>query len=144
MRTAPPLRPVGDPADPTGMMINPTAARTVCGRPCPLPEREQCPHGQKVRGYTHRMSFTEYPRVIGPIQRGTAAWKILYAARTASERTNRDDQEVIDHGHPPKLRGLKAFRFAGAIRTVAHLLRRALQFVLDVTYTLGKLPLART
>ena len=90
------------------------------------------------------MSFTEYPRLIGPIQRGTEAWKILYAARTASERTNSYDQEVIDNGHPPKLRGLKAFRFAGAMRTVAHLLRRALQFVLDVTYTLGKLPLART
>ena len=111
----------------------------VCGLQCPLPERAQCPHGQKVRGYTHRMSFTEYPRLIGPIQRGTKAWKILYAARTASERTNSYDQEVIDTGRPPKLRGLRAFRFCGAIRTVAHLLRRALQFVLDVTYTWGKL-----
>ena len=116
----------------------------VCGLPCPLHERERCPHGQKVHGYTHRMSFTEYPRLIGPIQRGTEHWKILYAARTASERTNRYDQEVLNNGCPPKLRGLKAFRFLGAIRTVAHLLRRALHFVLDVTYTLGKLPLART
>lgn len=116
----------------------------VCGRPCPLPERERCPHGQKVRGYTHRMSFTEYPRLIGPIQRRTEAWKVLYAARTASERTNSYDQEVIDKGRPPKLRGLKAFRFLGAIRTVAQLLRRALQFVLDVTYTLGRLPGAKT
>ena len=90
------------------------------------------------------MAFTEYPRVIDPMQRGTAAWKSLYAARTASERTTSYDQEVIDHGRPPKLRGLKAFRFAGAIRTVAHLLRRAVHFILDVTYTLGKLPLART
>jgi hypothetical protein len=32
----------------------------------------------------------------------------------------------------------------GAIRTVAHLLRRALHFVLDVTHTLGKLPGAKT
>ena len=116
----------------------------VCGLQCPVSEREQCPHGQKVRGYTHRMSFTAYPRLIGPLQRGTEAWKILYAARTASERTNSYDQEVIDNGRPPKLRGLKAFRFAGAIRTVAHLLRRALPFVLDVTYTLGKLPWAKT
>jgi len=116
----------------------------VCGLPCPLQEREQCPHGQKVRGYTHRMSFTQYPRLIGPLQRGTEDWKLLYAARTASERTNSYDQEVIDNGRPPKLRGLKAFRFWGAIRTVAHLLRRALQFVLDVTYTLGKLPWAKT
>ena len=38
----------------------------------------------------------------------------------------------------PKLRGLKAFRFAGAIRTLAHLLRRALTFILDVTYTMGQ------
>ena len=116
----------------------------VCGLPCPWPERERCPHGQKVRGYTRRMAFTAYPRLIGPMQRGTEAWKILYAARTASERTNSYDQEVIGTGRPQKLRGLRAFRFCGAIRTVAHLLRRALQFVLDVTYTLGKLPRAQT
>jgi hypothetical protein len=81
---------------------------------------------------------------MGPIQRGSEAWKVLYPARTARERTNRDDQEVIDHGRPPKLRGLKAFRFWGAMRTVAHLLRRALHFVLEVTQTLGKLPGAKT
>jgi hypothetical protein len=116
----------------------------VCGLQCPQEERTRCPHGQKVRGYTHRMSFAEYPRLIGPIQRGTETWKILYAVRTASERTNSYDQEVIDHGRPPKLRGLQALRFLGAIRTVAHLLRRAFQFVLDVTSTLGKLPRAQT
>ena len=38
------------------------------------------------------------------------------------------------------MRGLQAFRFAGAIRTLAQLLRRAQNFVLDVTYTLGKVP----
>jgi hypothetical protein len=116
----------------------------VCGLPCPLQERERCPHGQKVRGYTHRMSFAEYPRLVGPIQRGTEAWQILYAARIASERTNSYDQEVIAKGRSPKLRGLQAFRFSGAMRTLAHLLRRALHFVLDVTYTLGKLPRAMT
>jgi hypothetical protein len=111
----------------------------VCGLPCPPAEPEQCPHGHKVRGYPHRMAFHEYPRLIGPIQRGTADWNILSAARTASERTNRDAQEVIDNGRPSKLRGLKAFRFAGAIRTVAHSLRRAMTFILDVTYTMGNL-----
>ena len=97
----------------------------VCGLPCPVPERERCPHGQKVRGSTHRMSIPEYPRLLGPLQRGTEAGKIRYAARTASERTNSDDQGVIDNGRPPKLRGLTAFRVLGAIRTVAQLLRRA-------------------
>lgn len=111
----------------------------VCGLPCPLQERQQCPHGEKVRGYTHTMSFAEYPRLIGPIQRGTGAWKVLYAARTASERTNSYNQEVIDKGRPLKLRGLKALRFSGVIRTVAHLLRRAMNFILDVTYTMGTL-----
>lgn len=90
------------------------------------------------------MSFHEYPRLMGPIQRGTATWNILYAARTASERTNRDAQEVIDHGRPPKVRGLQAFRFLGAIRTLAHLLHRALTFVLDVTFTLAQLQPVKT
>lgn len=111
----------------------------VCGLQCPPEEQKQCLHGQKVLGYSHRMSFNRYPRLIGPIQRGTQDWKILYAARTASERTNSYDQEVIDKGRSPRLRGLKAFSFSGAIRTLAQLLRRALNFILDVTYTLGKL-----
>jgi hypothetical protein len=42
------------------------------------------------------------------------------------------------------MRGLKAFRFAGAIRALAQLLRRALNFVLDVTYTLDKVPVSQT
>lgn len=75
---------------------------------------------------------------MGPIQRGTPAWQHLYAARTASARTNSYDQEVIANSRPLRMRGLTAFRFAGAIRTLAQLLRRGLHFVLDVTSTLGR------
>jgi hypothetical protein len=42
------------------------------------------------------------------------------------------------------MRGLKAFRFAGAMRTLAQLLRRALNFVLDVTYTRRQTPVVQT
>jgi hypothetical protein len=90
------------------------------------------------------MSFKDHPRLIGPIQRGSKAWHDLYQARSSSERTNSYDQEVIAHTHPLRMRGLKAFRFAGASRTLAQLLRRALNFVLDVTYTLGQSPVAQT
>jgi hypothetical protein len=89
------------------------------------------------------MSFKDHPRLIGPIQRGSKAWHDLYGSRSSSERTNSDDQEVVGNAHPLRMRGLKAFRFAGATRTLAQLLRRALNFVLDVTYTLGKMSLAR-
>ena len=116
----------------------------VCGRPCPPEEQQHCPHRYGVLGYSHRMTFKDHPRLIGPIQRGTPAWQRLYAARSASERTNSYDQEVIANAHPLRMRGLKAFRFAGAIRTLAQLLRRALNFVLDVTYTLGKASVAQT
>jgi hypothetical protein len=116
----------------------------VCGLPCPPEERQRCPHRFGVLGYCHRMSFKDHPRLIGPIQRGTQAWHHLYGARSASERTNSYDQEVIAQAHPLRMRGLKAFRFAGAIRTLAQLLRRALNFVLDVTYTQGKTPVAQT
>ena len=116
----------------------------VCGRSCPPEEQQHCPHRYGVLGYSHRMTFKDHPRLIGPIQRGTKAWQRLYGARSASERTNSYDQEVIANAHPLRMRGLKAFRFAGAIRTLAQLLRRALNFVLDVTYTLGKAPVAQT
>ena len=141
---ATPYAPCGRRCRSNGYDYQSDSRQYVCGRPCPPQERERCPHGQKVHGSTHKMSFTESPRLIGPIQRGTEDWQILYAARTASERTNSYNQEVIDHGRPPKLRGFKAFRFSGAIRTVAHLLRRALTFIRDVTYTLGKLQPVKT
>jgi hypothetical protein len=116
----------------------------VCGLPCPAEEQQRCPHRYGVRGYSHRMSFKDHPRLIGPIQRGSKAWHDLYQARSSSERTNSYDQEVVGNAHPLRMRGLKAFRFAGAIRTLAQLLRRALNFVLDVTYTQGKTPVAQT
>jgi hypothetical protein len=90
------------------------------------------------------MSFKDHPRLIGPIQRGTPAWQRFYAMRSASERTNRYDQEVIAKGSALKMRGLAAFSFAGSIRTLGQLLRRACNFVLDATYTLGRLHPLRT
>lgn len=116
----------------------------VCGLQCPAEEQQRCPHRFGVLGYCHRMSFKDHPRLIGPIQRGSKAWYDLYQARSSSERTNSYDQEVVGNAHPLRMRGLKAFRFAGAIRTLAQLLRRALNFVLDVTYTLGKVPVNQT
>lgn len=116
----------------------------VCGLPCPPEEQKRCPHRHGVLGYCHRMSFKDHPRLIGPIQRGSKAWYDLYKARRSSERTNSYDQEVVGNAHPLRMRGLQAFRFAGAIRTLAQLLRRALTFVLDVTYTLGKMPVTQT
>ena len=116
----------------------------VCGLPCPPEERQRCPYRFGVLGYSHRMSFNDHPRLIGPIQRGTPAWRRLYATRSARERTNSYNQEVVAKTHPLRMRGLKAFRFAGAIRTLAQLLRRALTFVLDATYTLRKTGVART
>jgi hypothetical protein len=116
----------------------------VCGLQCPPEEQLHCPHRHGVRGYCHRMSFREHPRLIGPIERGTPQWYDLYGMRSASERTNSYDQEVIAKGTAVKMRGLAAFRFAGAIRTLGQLLRRACNFVLDATYTLGCLHPLRT
>jgi hypothetical protein len=115
----------------------------VCGLQCPPEEQQHCPHAYGVLGYSHRMTFKGHPRLIGPIRRGTQTWQRFSGARSASERTNSFDQEVIAHAHPLRMRGLKAFRFAGAIRTLAQLLRRALNFVLDVTYTLAQSPVAQ-
>jgi hypothetical protein len=138
-----PYAPCGRPCRSNGYDYAANSRQYVCGRPCPPAEQQRCPHGSGVLGYSHRLTFTDHPRLIGPIQRGSKAWQRFYAARSASERTNSYDQEVIANAHPLRMRGLKAFRFAGAMRTLAQLLRRALHFVLDVTYTLGKLPTAQ-
>jgi hypothetical protein len=139
-----PYAPCGRLGHSNGYDYQANSRQYVCGLPCPAEEQQRCPHAYGVRGYSHRMAFRDHPRLIGPIQRGTPAWHHLYAARTARERTNSYDQEVIANGRLPRLRGLKAFRFAGAIRTLAQLLRRALHCVLAVTSALGKTPLAQT
>ena len=90
------------------------------------------------------MTCKDPPRLIGPIHRGTPAWQRLSAARSASARPNSSDQEVLANAPPIRMRGLQALRCAGAIRTLAQLLRRALNVVLDVTSTLGKAPVAQT
>ena len=139
-----PYAPCGRRCRSNGYDYQANSRQYVCGRPCSPQEQRQCPHAFGVRGYSHRMTFKDHPRLIGPIPRGTPAWQRLYGTRTASERTNGYDQEVIANGRPLRMRGLKAFRFAGAIRTLAQLLRRALHFVLDVTSTLGKSLVAQT
>jgi hypothetical protein len=139
-----PYAPCGRLCHSNGYDYEANSRQYVCGRLCPPDEQQRCPHAYGARGYSQRMTFKDYPRLIGPIPRGTPAWQRLYGARTASERTNSYDQEVIANGRPLRMRGLNAFRFAGAIRTLAQLLRRALNFVLDVTYTRGKTPLVQT
>jgi hypothetical protein len=116
----------------------------VCGRPCAPPERQRCPHGYGVLGSSQRLTCRDHPRLMGPMPRGTPAWQRLYAARTARERTNSYAQAVIANGRPRRMRGLNAFRVAGAIRTLAQLLRRALNFVRDVTATRGRLQAVQT
>ena len=116
----------------------------VCGCQWPAEEHKRCPHRYGVLGYSHRRSCQDHPRLIGPIQRGSQAWHDLYGARSASERPKSSDQEVRGHAPPWRLRGLTAFRFAGALRTCAQLWRRALHFGLDVTSTRGKTPVAQT
>ena len=69
--------------------------------------------------------------------------RIIGRSLFASERTNSYNQDVIARAHPLRMRGLKACRFAGAMRTLAQLLRRALTFVLDATYTLHKTGVAQ-
>ena len=135
-----PYAPCGRLCHSNGYDFEAQSRQYVCGLQCPPEEQKRCPHRYGVLGYCHRMSFKDHPRLIGPMQRGSKAWHDFYKARSASERTNSYAQEVVGNAHPLRMRGLKAFRFAGAIRTLAQLLRRALNFVLDVTYTLEKVP----
>jgi hypothetical protein len=143
-RNGTPYAPCGRLCHSNGYDYEAQSRQYVCGLQCPPEEQQRCPHRFGVLGYCHRMSFKDHPRLIGPIQRGSKAWDDFYQARSSSERTNSYDQEVVGNAHPLRMRGLKAFRFAGAIRTLAQLLRRALNFVLDVTYTRGKVPVAQT
>src|SRR5215475_7016447 len=144
INTAHPMPPVAACVAPMGTTTKLTrGSMSVAARARPR-SSDNVLTAQASSGYSHRMTFKDHPRLIGPIQRGTPAWQRLYAARSASERTNSYDQEVIANAHPLRMRGLKAFRFAGAIRTLAQLLCRALNFVLDVTLTLSKASVAQT
>ena len=67
-----------------------------------------------------------------------------FCVRKSVDTSNSYNQEGIAKTHPLRMRGRKAFRFAGAIRTLAQLVRRALNFGLDATYTLSQRPVAQT
>jgi len=139
-RNGTPYAPCGQLCRPNGYDYGSQSRQYICGRICPSPEAcEECPHSGKAGGFSRRMSFENYPRLIGPVQRGTDAWKDLYNHRTAAERVNSYDQEVIAGGRRQRFRGLKAFSFSGSVRTLAQLLRKTPNFVLSVTHTLGGL-----
>ena len=113
--TAPPMRPVDGCAAPTGTITSPDSRQYVCGLPCPPQERVRCPHGPEgSHSYVHGCIFTDSPRLIGPIRRERRPGRSS-TRRKASERTNSYNQEVIDHGPPPKSGGLRPFGSSGAI-----------------------------
>lgn len=109
----------------------------ICGHACPAEEQAECPHACDVGGYGRRMIFDDHPRLVGPVQRGTDEWSILYRKRTSAERTNSYDQEVVGKSGRRKFRGLEAFSFSASVRTLAQLIRKSLNFVLSVTHALG-------
>lgn len=109
----------------------------ICGKSCQDGEEEvSCEHLSKRYGFTAQMSACQHPRLVGEILRGSKRWEELYAKRTAAERTNSYDQEVIGKNGRMRFRGLRAFAYQNAIRLLGQLLRKAFHFILDVTYTL--------
>jgi hypothetical protein len=130
-----PYAPCGKQCHSNGYNYDNDSRQYVCRKQCEEDERLKCPHGDKTLGFSKKMSFGEFPRLVGPVQRGTPLWQALYNTRSASERVNSYDQEVVAKQKLPKIRGLTAFKFAGAIRTLGQLLARAINFVLNATHT---------
>jgi hypothetical protein len=103
-QNGPPYAPCGRLCHSNGYDYEAQSRQYVCGLPWPPEEQQHCPHRFGVLGYSHRMRFTDHPRLIGPLQRGSQAWQHLYGARSSSERTNSYDQEVVAKAHPLRMR----------------------------------------
>jgi len=143
--------PSGTPAAPGGRLWrspgyddHAASRQEVGGRPGPPPAPRPCPHGAGGLGERHRRTCQEPPRRRGPLPRGTPAWQRRAAARSARARTNRAAQAGIANAPPLRMRGLKAWRGAGASRPLAQRFRRALPCVREVPSPLGKASVAPT
>ena len=97
-RNGAPYAPCGRLCHSNGYDYEAQSRQYVCGLQCLAEEQKRCPHRFGVLGYSHRMTFKDHPRLIGPIQRGSKAWDRLYKARSASERINSYDQDVTSEG----------------------------------------------
>jgi len=81
------------------IVCSPTGCRTTC------PFRGECGGASKV-GKTFYVYPNKDLRLIGLIPRGSRLWKVLYAQRTAVERTNSGLKSPSHQLNRPRVRGL--------------------------------------
>jgi len=111
----------------------------VCSKQCisspdtvpnPIPD---CPHLQNSLGYATHMSIVQYPRLICEVPRGSARYKKIRNLRVSSERTNstaKADLDILDH---PRVMGLERAKILGQIACIVTLLKRVLNFIVEIT-----------
>jgi hypothetical protein len=115
----------------------------ACHRQCMQDETCQtqpaCPHLNHPAGQVKRMTIADHPRLVAEIIRGTLERKKVEGLRSPSESINSYAQSCTGL-KAPRVRGNKAFFARAHLSLLALLLRKVVDFILDMTHLLRRIP----
>ncbi len=97
-----------------------------------------CPHISNETGYTKHMYVKEHPRLTNAIPRGTKKYQELKQNRSASERINSAAKEDTPILHKPRVLNGQRAAILSRVTGIVVLLKRALSFVIKITYLFRK------
>ena len=101
-----------------------------------------CPHLGDPLGQVKRMAITDHPRLVAEIIRGTPEREKVKGLRSPSESINSYAQ-LCTSLKAPRVRGDEAFFARTHLSLLALLLRKVLDFILDMTNLLHRIPAGR-
>ena len=101
-----------------------------------------CPHLSHPLGQVKRMSIADHPRLVAEIIRGTPEREKVKGLRSPSESINSYAQ-LCTSLKAPHVRGDEAFFARTHLSLLALLLRKVVDFILDMTNLLHRIPAGR-
>lgn len=105
----------------------------ACHRACQVDEPEtDCPYWDQELGEIKRMYTADYLRLVTEIIRGTPQWEKAKGLRSPSESINSYAETCTGLDRPP-IQGDAAFEARAHLSILATLLRKVIDFILDMT-----------
>jgi hypothetical protein len=98
-----------------------------------------CPHLSNPVGQVKHMAIADHPRLVPEIIRGTPERKKVEGLRSPSESVNSYAQSCTGL-KAPRVRGDRAFFARAHMSLLGLLLRKVVDFILDMTHLLRRIP----
>jgi hypothetical protein len=137
-----PLANCGRPMPPLSPLASDGQACHACHRQCevdgPTDIEQTCPFLLHELGQTKTMPIADHPRLVAEVVRGTPERKKVEGLRSSSESINSYAQ-ICTNLKAPRLRGDNAFFARAQLSILSVLLRKVVDFILDMSRLAGRL-----